>query len=479
MILRRAVLLLTAWVLFAACMLSAFGPAEHAGGSLTDLASPSLHAAAADGYFGIDVSKYQERIDWKAAAEGGVKFAILRCCKIIRAYDDWEPDVRFEENYKGAKEAGIPVGCYMFTDAATESEFSDDVDYMLKLIDGKSFELPVFLDVESATRQEHLPSKTFMPALLSGLERIEEAGHSAGVYSSTAFFSECIDRKLLQEDGYPIWEANYFNTVNGLASPAGHDLSGVATIWQYSGSGKTAGVSTPVDCNICYSNQFFSRSAAIANSMLPNGALRVGSHFDIAGTVSSASVLRSITGEIFSADKPDTPLQTVTVNPYARSYKLTGFFTNRLDFSALPCGDYTLRLTAVDSSDTTVPICESAFAVTEDGIPQTQSTQLQDPAASSSTAILTPEDGSSVSSAPPAVPQVHTPRKQRNGGFVRWWLGFLAWLWGHLPCRPLFAWGTSLTLRLSLGRTPLHRIFRRLCRTTEISVLAASIGSEW
>ena len=79
MILRRAVLLLTAWVLFAACMLSAFGPAEHAGGSLTDLASPSLHAAAADGYFGIDVSKYQERIDWKAAAEGGVKFAILRC----------------------------------------------------------------------------------------------------------------------------------------------------------------------------------------------------------------------------------------------------------------------------------------------------------------------------------------------------------------------------------------------------------------
>ena len=475
--LRRLTLLATAWVLCMTCMLYALSPADRPGGM--------LRASAAAEVFGIDVSKYQERIDWKAVAEGGVKFAIIRCCKIIRAYDDWEPDERFDENYKGAKEAGIAVGAYMFTDAATEQEFAEDVDYMLKLLDGKGFELPVFLDMESASRQEHLSPKVFMPAVLSGLERIEEAGYTAGVYSSTAFFSECIDRKLLQEDGYAIWEANYFNTVNGLSSPEGHDLSGVATIWQYSGCGKTPGVKTPVDCNICYTTQFFNPGAVITNSMLPNGAIKEGSPFDIAGTVSSDAVLRSITGEICPADAPDQPLQSVTVNPYARSYKLTGFFTNRLDFTQLACGEYTLKLTAVDSSDTEVTVCESRFTVTPDGMPlatetvpppqtTTESTTVSS-AAASDPAV----SGSSAVSPAERVTELRQPAEKHNNGFERWWLGLIAWIWGHLPCRSFFAWCASVTVKLSLERTPLHRIFARMNRVVEIGCLGCGLGSEY
>lgn len=457
-------MLITAFAVSAATLLSSFCSPEHA----PDLMTAS---AAETEIFGIDVSKYQARIDWQAVADAGAKFAILRCCKIIRAYDDWEPDERFEEYYQGARNAGLAVGCYMFTDSASTDEFLDDVEYMLKFIKDKPFDLPVFLDLESASRQEHLSPKVFMPSLLTALERIEEAGHTAGVYASTAFFNGCIDREQLQEYGYAVWEANYFNTVNGLSSPAGHDLSDEATIWQYSGNGKLPGINPTVDCNICYRSSYFSRSAAITNSELPAGALKQGDHFELAGTVSSQAVIRSITGEIFAADQPDTPLQTVTVNPCAREYKLTGFFTNRLDFSQLGNGDYTLRITAVDSSDTRLTVSESQFTVTPDGVPLATEPAPILTDTESSNPLLAPQTTTSTS-----IVRKEHPHTEQPHGLKRWWLGLIAWIYRHLPCRALFSWCTSMTFRLSLERTPLHRIFKRLSTTLEVSYLAANIG---
>ena len=171
--------------------------------------------------------------------------------------------------------------------------------------------------------------RRYRAALLAGLEKIEDAGHTAGVYSSSAFYSECIDRQMLLDAKYPIWEANYFNTSNGLTSPVGYDLSGEATIWQYSGCGRCAGIRTTVDRNICYTDQFFNHQAVITNSVLPGGTLKAGSNFTLAGTVSSDNVLRTITGTITRRGSSE-PLQTVTVYPHAKDYKLTGFFTKKM-----------------------------------------------------------------------------------------------------------------------------------------------------
>ena len=142
---------------------------------------------------GIDVSKFQESIDWNMVAKSGERFAIIRCCKVVHETGQKEYDYNFDINYAGAKDAGLAVGCYMYTDAATEEEFRADTEFLLGHLDGKSFDLPVFFDLESKTRQEHLPSASFMPPLLSALAQIEAEGHTAGVYANTAFFSECLD----------------------------------------------------------------------------------------------------------------------------------------------------------------------------------------------------------------------------------------------------------------------------------------------
>ena len=466
--LRRVILLMTAVTISALYTFCALLPADCA----------PQHAKAAEPLFGIDVSKFQEEIDWKAVAEGGVRFAILRCSKVIHAYDDWEQDSAFETNYAGARAAGIAVGCYMYTDAATASEFIQDVDYMLQVLNGKSFEFPVFLDLESASRQEHLPPDVFMPALLAGLERIEEAGFTAGVYSSSAFYSECIDRKQLMDENYAIWEANYFNSVKGLPSPAGHDLSAEATIWQYSGCGKTPGIRTTVDCNICYTDQFFSHYAALSNSMLPDGALREGAGFSVTGTLSCKSVLRSITGEIFFAKNPENPLQSVTVNPNARKYKLTGFFTKKLNFSELECGDYRLRISAVDSSGTDITVAESWFAVTKDGMPLATATTVTSHTETEPDSAVITAESSTESSLQNRTHADRPTRKRKSRSFAGWWLGMFSSIWEHLPGRWLFSGAASLTLRLSLERTPLHRIFVRLSTVAEISYLASGIGKE-
>ena len=455
-ILRRLTSLLTAAVLMSAPAFSA--PADRSGhGGM-------LRAAAAVSIPGIDVSKYQEEIDWQEVARSDVKFAILRCCKVIRAYDDWELDPTFEENYEKAKAAGIAVGCYLFTDAATEQEFLEDVGYMLGFLQDKSFEFPVFLDMESPIRQEHLPPEVFMPALLAGLEKIEDAGHTAGVYSSSAFFSECIDRSQLLEAGYPIWEANYFDTTNGLTSPVGHDLSAEATIWQYSGCGRCPGIRTTVDRNICYTYQFFNHQAVIANSVLPTDTLKAGSNFTLAGTVSSGTVLRTITGSIYRKDNPAEPVQSVTVYPRAREYKLTGFFTKKLIFSTLPEDSYELRITAVDSSGTEIEVVNTPFEIGAGDLPSETEHR---------------SDGND-SSQP--MPEFHFAGQghlhettapadsSRSGG-----LNLQAWLFRHMSLRRVLTTATRIGNKLRLERTPLYRIVSKSFYKLEAGYLISNL----
>lgn len=453
--LRRLAAMLTACI-FGALTLTGIFPHEQ----------PGVRAAAE--IHGIDISKYQEAIDWVTVAQNDVKFAILRCCKVIRAYDDWEYDASFEENYLAAKAAGLAVGCYMFTDAATVSEFEEDVSYMLGFLKDKSFDFPVFLDLESASRQEHLPPSVFMPALLSGLEQIEDAGHTAGVYSSSAFYSECIDRKQLQEAGYAIWEANYFNSVNGLSSPAGHDLSAEATIWQYSGNGRCPGIKTTVDRNICYTYQYFNHAAVITNSMLPTGTLPSGSNFTVGGTVSSESVIRSLTGSIYDLANPHEPVQTVTVYPHARDYKLTGFFTKKLIFSTLDDGEYKLRITAVDASNTEIEVTESLFNVGS-GNPEAEVTS---PPESEPETVI----GTESTAAAQMTSGIRQTAPDGSGkGKASIGLRFTNWFYAHWGMRGFCAKATKIGIKLDLTRTPLFRIFSGWSCEIETAYLAARV----
>lgn len=426
--------------------------------------SPALTASASAYIPGIDVSKYQEKIDWETAAAYGEKFAIIRCCKIYHAYGDREFDERFLENYEGARAAGLAVGCYLFTDAATSAEFKSDVEFLLEHIEGLSFDFPVYLDIESKTRQEHLAASVFTPPLLEALEMIEQAGHTAGVYANTAFFSECIDRAQINEHGYEVWEANYFDTSTGLSSPAGHNLSETANIWQYTGSGRTGGVKTPVDRNICYSYHFFDHTVTIEDAVLPEEILRPNTSFRIDGTVTGQAVIRTLNGTILNAETEE-PVQNVTVYPHAKSYNLAGFFSKKLNFGSLQEGSYVLHITAVDSSGKTLTAAETPFEiVAETTTTTTAYDPLRDGSSSLAEAVRQAKSGEyrdttetrsgMTDTTTTTARRVTTEAPETGGSFLRTMLR----MYEDLGIRDTLNAMKETSTSLALERTPLHRI---------------------
>src|SRR5690242_6189061 len=58
---------------------------------------------------GIDVSRYQDPVDWTKVAAAGVKFAFI---KATGGHED--PDPCFEKHWEQAGQAGILTGAYHF-----------------------------------------------------------------------------------------------------------------------------------------------------------------------------------------------------------------------------------------------------------------------------------------------------------------------------------------------------------------------------
>ena len=58
---------------------------------------------------GIDVSKWQGKIDWNAVKLAGIEFAIIKAGGSDAGF---YTDSFYQTNYNGAKEAGIPIGAY-------------------------------------------------------------------------------------------------------------------------------------------------------------------------------------------------------------------------------------------------------------------------------------------------------------------------------------------------------------------------------
>ena len=86
---------------------------------------------------GIDVSYAQGKINWEMAAADGVQFAMIKASqgKLLRdASVGPFADPRFEENIKGAHEAGIQVGVYHYLCAGTVSEALREAQYVIDLV---------------------------------------------------------------------------------------------------------------------------------------------------------------------------------------------------------------------------------------------------------------------------------------------------------------------------------------------------------
>lgn len=193
---------------------------------------------------GIDVSKWNKEIDWEAVSEEGVEFAIIRCGYRGAASGALVIDPMYEENIRGAIDAGIPVGVYFFTQALDEVEAVEEASMVIRLIEEYDVDYPVFLDSESAGgsgRADGLNVKERTAAHKAFLETISAAGYETGVYASRNWLNDKLNMTELSD--YRTWLAEYAEV------PA---YDGYYHMWQYTSKGTVDGISTNVDLNLCY-----------------------------------------------------------------------------------------------------------------------------------------------------------------------------------------------------------------------------------
>lgn len=227
--------------------------------------SPIGIAASAYDYlsYGIDVSHHNGTIDWNKVAGDNVDFAIIRAGTTAVNGEYLYTDRKFEANYSGAVDSGIKVGAYYYCGAYTEEGFERNAYDFLELLDGKSFDLPVYIDIERASKQKALGKDTLTTYILSALDIISNAGYTAGIYSNRDWFKNYINESRIRESGYEIWWAQYPSGEYAV-DPTGYDKSSLCGIWQYSSVGRINGINHNVDLNVAYIDYNYSDASLTA-----------------------------------------------------------------------------------------------------------------------------------------------------------------------------------------------------------------------
>ena len=202
---------------------------------------------------GIDISSHNTVTDWYSVVDSGIDFAIIRAGSTKINGEVFGKDTKFEQHFSGAQNVGLKIGAYFYCGAYTEDGFKENAYDFVNTLYGKSFDLPVFIDLEQATKQIALGKDTLTTYILSALDIIENAGYDAGVYANKNWYSNYIDKSRIVDAGYDIWMAQY-PSGSYAVDPDRYDKSSLCNIWQYSSRGIVNGINGNVDVDVAYTD---------------------------------------------------------------------------------------------------------------------------------------------------------------------------------------------------------------------------------
>ena len=202
--------------------------------------------------WGIDASHYQGAVDWNAVRNSGVNFAILKIGEYSESKHTFFLDAKFNEYYDACKRNGIAVGGYIYSYEFNAEEASHEAQACLNAIQGKSFEMPIFLDIEDKIiKNAILSGKTTVENVTNGAvtfcNMMNSHGYQAGVYADKTFFTRYLNAGILEQ--YNIWLAHW-TSASSSNYPGRYDL------WQYTDAGSIPGISGPVDLNWCFKRYY-------------------------------------------------------------------------------------------------------------------------------------------------------------------------------------------------------------------------------
>jgi lysozyme len=188
---------------------------------------------------GIDVARYQGAIDWPRVRAAGVSFAYLKATEGGDLLAE-----RFQENWKGARRAGIPRGAYHYFYFCRPAE--EQARWFIRNVPRSPGALPHVLDMEwnpfSKTCTKRPGGAVVRAEAKRFLDMLERHyGKRPVLYTTVDFYRQTGIGRLR---GTEFW----------LRSVAGHPKQVYPgarwRFWQYSGTGVVPGIEGEVDLNV-------------------------------------------------------------------------------------------------------------------------------------------------------------------------------------------------------------------------------------
>lgn len=189
---------------------------------------------------GIDVSSWQEDIDWEKIKNEGIEFAMVRIGFGHNNDGEIVLDSRYKENIKNAKKAGIKVGLYFYSYASNTNEALAQAKWILKTLDGEKLDLPIAFDWEdwNSFNDYSFNLIEFNNIAKIFMDTLEKKEYKVMNYGSALYLEN-----IWNLGSYDTWLAHYTDETN---------YEGNYLIWQFTNSGIVEGINGYVDLNVLY-----------------------------------------------------------------------------------------------------------------------------------------------------------------------------------------------------------------------------------
>jgi lysozyme len=185
---------------------------------------------------GIDVSRYQQVIDWERVRDMEVNDVKIGFGFIKATEGVINRDPRFKRNWSKAKAAGVPRGAYHFFIATKSGKLQ--AENFISNVELSAGDLPPVLDIEQTYGVNSIKLRERVKEWLSVVENYY--GVRPIIYTNVDFYNQYLKDEF---DEYPLWVAHYLQK----NKPRIHRTW---LFWQHSEQGRVNGITHKVDFNV-------------------------------------------------------------------------------------------------------------------------------------------------------------------------------------------------------------------------------------
>ena len=194
--------------------------------------------------YGIDISRHNGDVDFIKVKDAGFDFVLVRI-----AYRGYGKQGRLvidelqDQNLKLARNAGLKVGAYVFSQSINEEEAREEARLAIDLVKDYGLDLPLIFDPENVkaeiARTDNVEGDQFTNNAIAFCEEVKKAGFTPAIYSNMVWEDYYFDMEKLKD--YEIWYADYSKIPQ---TPYNFKY------WQFSEVGIVDGVKDFVDLNV-------------------------------------------------------------------------------------------------------------------------------------------------------------------------------------------------------------------------------------